>query len=78
MFVFKTNIYLLINLPRCDASIVLHVESRSKAFLAALTAKSTSALSASATSASGFPVTGFKVTNFLPDCEFINSLFINS
>lgn len=53
--------------PRADASKFLQDDPRSNAFLAAATAKSTSALSASATSARALPVTGLIVTSFLPD-----------
>lgn len=70
--------HLCMSFPRADASIFLHVDPRSNAFLAARTAKSTSALSASATSTRVLPVCGFNVANFLPDCASTNSLLINS
>jgi len=49
-----------------------------KAFLAALTATSTSAASASAILAITFPFAGFNVSNVLPLLASTNSLFINS
>lgn len=67
---------LPIRAPRRDASIVRHSDPNLKAFEAAFTAASTSALSPSWTSTIFCPVEGFTVGNVLPEADFFHSLLM--
>jgi hypothetical protein len=58
--------------------MVRHTEPRAKAFFAAATAKSTSALSPSAMAARSFPFAGLKVLKVFLLTESTHSLLIKS
>ena len=64
------------NLPRSEASNVLHGDPNLKASLAASTAKSTSALVPCCTSVITLPFAGFIVSNVFPVLDLCHSLFI--
>merc|ERR1719234_734798 len=67
---------LLRSWPRAEASIVRQALPKENAFLAAVTANSTSALSPSCTEQMVSPVAGFTVWKVFPEAEFTHSLFM--